>query len=237
MTLVKIIVLSAFGFSMSAHAMGELERTLNWKFNWDSEGTYMAELENQREIILQQYNNEFLNEKNKMEGEKKTRIVAFLKESIVQLDRLIVSEQNLADACQTGRAGLDEVVGAVQAFQLNNVNQSLKIQELAQTFRQEADLNGMDPANVAELAEICDQYENTAKHSAPVCRLIKLFNTRDDAALTEITPDQIHAQIDALAKHEADQARLCQKISMQISIFQAKRNAIAARLQFLDGKK
>lgn len=236
--LTKFVFLTVIAISTSTSlAMGEGERAMNWLFNTQSDGTYMAELDAQRAIIEQQYNNEFLHEKVAMQNETKANTIERLNGNISQLDGWLISEKKLSENCEAAQGGLDAVMDAVQTLRVSNADQTLKIEELAQTFRQEADINGIDASSIAELADICTRYETQYQHSLPVCRLIALFNTQDYAKLTEINPDTIHAQLDTLGKHAGVQARICKNISMQISVFQSRRDAASARLQFLEGKK
>jgi hypothetical protein len=233
----KIVILALALFPMSAFAMSEAERVMNWKFNSDSDGTYLAEIEMQRQLILQDVDREYLNERHAMEDAQKTEATQRLERTIEQLDRWIFSEQDLKGKCEALSGKMDETIGAVRKYRIANLTESLKVEELSLDFRQEADLNGVDMVKVSELTNACAKFEMSPDRSLPVCRIVALFTTKEYESLTELTPQVIGEEIKAFDKRQADQKVSCKNIEIQAQVFQTRKDAYQARLDALKGKK
>lgn len=223
--------------SSTSHAMGEGERLLNFKFNLDSHGTYMADLDVQRELIQQEYNNKFLQEKIAMEREQKERIIDVLNHRLNQLVEWIEFDLKLQHNCKASLNVLSDIVSAVQVLNVSNTSRILKIANLAHTLRQEADIKGLNPVNVEELVKVCNQYESATSRSIAVCRLISLFDTQSYKAVTQITPDEMNERLDFLAQSKAKQTVICNKISMQLHALYTQQEALSVQRKTLQEKK
>jgi len=233
----RIILTFLILLSSTSHAMGEGERLLNFKFNLDSHGTYMAELDSQRALIQQEYNNKFIREKIAMEQEQKERIVGVLNNRLTQLAEWVEFDLKLQHNCKASLNVLNEVIMAVQALNVSNTSRALRIANLAHTLRQEADIKGLNPTNVEELVKVCNQYESATSRRVAVCRLISLFDTQNYKSVTQITPDEMSERLDFLAQSKAVQTVICNKITMQLHTLYTQQEALSAQRKTLQEKK
>lgn len=233
------LALSIFvlGLPMQAVAMSEAERLFNWKMNLASDGTYMAEIEMQRQIILQQAERDYLNELIALGEKQKVATIRDLEVSIKQQEEWMELQAKLLGNCNSLSKQMDETVKAVAAFRIANLGQALQVEELAQVFRQQADLGGIDMVSIEDLAIACAHVETSSTSRLPICRIIGLFYTKTYASLSAITPEMIRQQINTFAEKRAEQGALCRKIETQKVTFKTRRDATQARLDSLLGKK